>query len=370
MIGKGMICLLLIPAISLSPTPCEDQPEGVWLGEGSRDCKYLTSLYPEDRIWGVYAARERLCADRSTRCCASCRILLGGEKSPALTPESTSAALTHEPTLGALTPESTSAALTPESTSAALTPKSTSAALTPEYTSAAIPPSPQTSARNGPSLQDTCTDQCLSGVDGTVPGSTCAWLLDAERLTLKSASYFCENGFASGCAKSCSKLKFQTKAVTEPTSDPTVTAETCTDQPEGVWIADGSRDCKYLTSLYPEDQIWGVYAARERLCANSSTRCCASCKAVNSDEKPYTFNENGDNEAFQPEDSKAVISNSENGNDVGNSDGTDTLTESPDVVVQRLIVEFIREQDQERKTLLSLIKSLSNLVSKSMEIQK
>ncbi|KAH3797334.1 hypothetical protein DPMN_150913 [Dreissena polymorpha] len=59
--------------------------------------------------------------------------------------------------------------------------------------------------------------------------------------------------------------------------------ETCTDQPEGVWIADGSRDCKYLTSLYPEDQIWGVYAARERLCANSSTRCCASCKAVNSD---------------------------------------------------------------------------------------
>ncbi|KAH3797335.1 hypothetical protein DPMN_150914 [Dreissena polymorpha] len=56
-------------------------------------------------------------------------------------------------------------------------------------------------------ISDTCTDQCLSGVDGTVPGSTCAWLLDAERLTLKSASYFCENGFASGCAKSCSKLK-------------------------------------------------------------------------------------------------------------------------------------------------------------------
>ncbi|KAH3797325.1 hypothetical protein DPMN_150904 [Dreissena polymorpha] len=42
---------------------------------------YLTSLYPEDRIWGVYAARERLCADRTTRCCALCRILLEGEVS-------------------------------------------------------------------------------------------------------------------------------------------------------------------------------------------------------------------------------------------------------------------------------------------------
>ncbi|XP_052255188.1 uncharacterized protein LOC127860915 isoform X1 [Dreissena polymorpha] len=383
-------------------TPCTDHPEGVWTGVGSRDCKYLTRYYPEDRIWGVYAAKETLCADRQTRCCASCKRISEGENFPTI------------PT--------------------AATPKATEHA-------------PQTYTREEPSFQDTCTDQCLSGVGGTVPGSTCAWLLDRKRLTMKSATNFCNNGFARGCARSCNELKKM--AVDVPSSAQNVQEGACTDLPEGVWIADGSRDCKYLTRLYTEDRIWGVYAARERLCADPSTRCCASCKVVKAEfdgvaeqevavpdvvivplsatstskntdckdsfvtygkltvtcselrrvesdlyssrkqlcatqrekccitckhinaEKPYTIAKNGENEVFQLEVSQAGNAFRLTGNDVSINVpvSAKTLPESPVVVMQRTLGEFIRRQNQDREKLLSLFKSLSNLVPKNKKIK-
>ncbi|KAH3803194.1 hypothetical protein DPMN_156895 [Dreissena polymorpha] len=138
----------------------EVSPEGVWLGDGSRDCKYLTRYYPEDR-YGVFTPSRR----------------------------------------PLLRPQHAVLRFLPHSTR-----REDEIYVCCHYANASD------------EINVGCHYACASndrkkwyifasGVDGTVPGSTCSWLLNTNRLTLKGASYFCENGFANGCVRSCSKLK-------------------------------------------------------------------------------------------------------------------------------------------------------------------
>lgn len=56
-------------------TACEDESLGIDLNIGFYSCKYLTKQYPEDESLGIYQNGETICQDSRTKCCASCKIV-------------------------------------------------------------------------------------------------------------------------------------------------------------------------------------------------------------------------------------------------------------------------------------------------------
>ncbi|XP_052803202.1 uncharacterized protein LOC128233533 isoform X1 [Mya arenaria] len=221
------------PAPTTSTESCVDVPVGgVGIGELAQDCHRLTD--PADFL-GIFRERVRHCSDPETsrKCCASCSRVFSGETFP--TAPTRSSVATDAP---------------------------------------GTPPT-------RPPLKDTCTYGCVWAGSGTLAGG-CEILLDRKQMTQKIAAYYCTNGFAQGCKYTCSLVRNAGENTAVPTTIPPTTADPCVDV--HVWIGDGSRDCKYLTAFYPEDRIYGIYSNRKELCKSRNTRCCQSCRRVNSGE--------------------------------------------------------------------------------------
>lgn len=173
-------------------TACEDEVLGVHIVDGDYSCKYLTKQYAEDQIRGIYHSRESLCADPSTKCCASCKTV---------------------------------------------------------------------------AMETACKDD-EPGIWLAGSGYSCKYL---TQLYAEDQVIGIYSNRKSICADSSTKCCASCKVVA---------ANTCEDDVTGVQLASGSYSCKYLTERYPEDQVLGIYDDRVAICNDSTTKCCASCKNI------------------------------------------------------------------------------------------
>lgn len=173
-------------------TACQDEALGVQVAGGRYACKYLTKQYSEDRLIGIYASRERICKSPLTQCCESCKVV---------------------------------------------------------------------------AKETACRDERM-GIKLADGSYSCKYLV---RYYPEDRLIGIYNDRKAICASSLTKCCASCKIVAD---------EICEDEQNGIQIAGGSYSCKYLTHFYPEDAVLGIYSSRIQMCENPLTKCCASCRNI------------------------------------------------------------------------------------------